>query len=1062
MADFPFAGAPDDERSGILAVRDAERERQCSQLVMIPSESICHPRAAEVLAGELGNIYAEGLPQPILCHDPRETAGDEARFGSWQTRLADRRYYKGTVNANRVELLAQHAIAQVFGRLEGSPCAGDIHVNVQPLSGAAANLAVYDALLEPGNRLMGLDLSHGGHLTHGSEFNFSGRTYKVHSYGIDEGTRKLDYARIRDHARESKPRLIIGGASSYPWDFDWAELRRIADEVGALLLADVAHLAGLIAGGVLRNPLPHAHVVTFTTHKTLCGPRGAVILSTDPDIGRRIDSAVFPGMQGGPHMNAIAAIGRLFELILEDVEGFCAFQKRTVENTAFFAEALRDEGFTLEYGGTDTHMALVDLRKFPVEGPVPLDGEIASRLLEIAGIVCNKNVLPGDPDAAHARGLRFGLPWLTQRGVGREALGEIAKIIRDVLRPVRTLEIWAPQGEEKCRGRVPPGVLRPAAARVRAIAEALPYPPPFMRPPRPPVDNRVGDRAALLVRGDKVRLALDQILTARIPVDGGFVHSRMLRPDGSAMDDVAAVGLDRVGREERWLLFPHADRADEIRRWIEDLSDGYTIFDEKDLQRKMDGPSVVEPFPADELPDGLAQRLQSLGVPKVDMTKVYFIGRRELLEAEPALAPKVSRAPYEYVPPEGPVRETVLHARHVALGAKMAPFAGWDMPIQYPAGILAEHRAVRTSAGLFDVSHMSALEIAGPNAVSFLDALLANCVSRLDPGEAQYSYMLYPDGTAMDDLFVYRRERDRFMLVVNAANAERVKDWIKAVNGRRVEIDPEAPGKELEPVDFRDLREAGPDSLVGVALQGPASVRILQALSEGRGERRTLQYLVANTFTCLTLAGVPALVARTGYTGERFGFEIYVHPDAMPGFWDAVLEAGRPTGVLPAGLGARDSTRVEAGFPLFGHELEGPLDVSLTDAGYGFVVRYHVPFFIGREAYICRSAASERRVIRLKGAGRKTLRPGHVILSSDDRPVGEVASFAYAHENLTWFALAAVESGFRPEPGETVRGARVTMEKFAAPPDERSIVELVAMPRFPDDAERETWPSLYA
>ena len=373
MSSFPFAREPDAARSGILAVTLAERERQWRKLIMIPSESICHPEAAAVVSSDLGNIYAEGLPQPILNHDPRDSALDCARFGSWQTRLSDRRFYKGTVNANRAELIAQGRIAEVFASLDGSPRADDIQVNIQPLSGAAANLAVFEALLEPGDTFMGLDLSHGGHLTHGSQFNVSGKTYRVHSYGVDPETRRLDYGKIAELARDCRPKLLIGGASAYPWDFDWAALRSIADEVGAWLLADVAHLAGLIAGSVLANPLPHAHVVTFTTHKTLCGPRGAAIVTADPDLGRAMDLAVFPGMQGGPHMNSIAGIARLFELILEDREGFGAFQQEVVENTATLGRCLQEQGFALEYAGTNTHMLLVDLKPFEVAGEGGLD-----------------------------------------------------------------------------------------------------------------------------------------------------------------------------------------------------------------------------------------------------------------------------------------------------------------------------------------------------------------------------------------------------------------------------------------------------------------------------------------------------------------------------------------------------------------------------------------------------------------------------------------------------------------------------------------------------------------
>ncbi|MFW6158617.1 MAG: serine hydroxymethyltransferase, partial [Planctomycetota bacterium] len=380
-----------DPRSQISQLVAAERWRQWQKLVLIPSESICRPEVADVLASPFTNIYAEGQPEPPLMHDPRDGAADAARFASWQTRLADGRYYRGCVNANRAELLAHKFIAECFAELDDSPPADAIGVCVQALSGAPANTAVYEALLEHDDTILALDLAHGGHLTHGSEFNYSGKTYHVVSYGIDPATRRLDYDRIRELALEHQPRLIIGGASSYPWDFDWAALRRIADEVGAFVLADIAHLAGMVAAGRLNNPLPHAHVLTFTTHKTLCGPRGAVILSTYPDLAKRIKAGVFPGLQGGPHIHTIAAVARLFEIIQNDRDEFVRLQQAILDNTAYLAECLEAEGFTLEYRGTNTHMLLIDLKPFdehPNPG-IPVDGEIASRLLEIAGIVCN-------------------------------------------------------------------------------------------------------------------------------------------------------------------------------------------------------------------------------------------------------------------------------------------------------------------------------------------------------------------------------------------------------------------------------------------------------------------------------------------------------------------------------------------------------------------------------------------------------------------------------------------------------------------------------------------------
>ncbi len=479
-------------------------------------------------------------------------------------------------------------------------------------------------------------------------------------------------------------------------------------------------------------------------------------------------------------------------------------------------------------------MALVDLKKFPVQGETFLDGEIASRLLEIAGIVCNKNVIPGDCDAAHASGLRFGLPWLTQRGVTREQLREIARLVKFTLERVRTFTIWSPTGEKKCRGRVPPGVLRTAAEKTLAIADALPYPPqPPLRAEKTPVRSAVGDRTALLLRGDKVRLALDQMLTARLPVDGSPVRAEMLDSDGREMADVIAQELESADGQERWLLLPAKDRAGAVRRWIEDLSDGYLMFDESDLQQKIDGPIAVEEFDVSQLPHEFLLRLQTHSDGSAaDATKPWFIGQRKLYAA---LKPP-PKGKYQYVPAEPPLRKTVLNAIHHQLSAKMAAFAGWEMPIQYPAGILAEHRAVRTAAGLFDVSHMSAFEVGGPHALGFLELLLANRASRLAPGEAQYSSALYPDGTHIDDLYVYRLDRERFMLVVNAANAERVMDWVAAVNSRRFAIDEEMPAKEIDAPGpaarpaARRRREPGRPGVPGAGIARSASEAGRQAV----------------------------------------------------------------------------------------------------------------------------------------------------------------------------------------------------------------------------------------
>jgi glycine cleavage system aminomethyltransferase T len=335
----------------------------------------------------------------------------------------------------------------------------------------------------------------------------------------------------------------------------------------------------------------------------------------------------------------------------------------------------------------------------------------------------------------------------------------------------------------------------------------------------------------------------------------------------------------------------------------------------------------------------------------------------------------------------------------------MAPFAGWEMPIQYPAGIIAEHRAVRTAAGLFDVSHMTALEVSGTHALAFLDGLLANCVSRLDPGEAQYSFLLRPDGDLIDDIYVYRLGRERFMLVGNAANADSVKDWFTAANSRRFLIDEAMPAKELDgPVVIRDLRDAGKDSRVGLALQGPASLLILQELAETQTDRAVLHGLLPSAIAPVSLLGLPALVA----------------------------------------------------------EIEGELAISMTEAGYGASARFHVPFFVGRKPYMERVESRRRHILRLMGQGRKTLRHGHVILGASGKAVGQVTSFAYAHEDMTFYVLACVDEDFQPQPGETVSGARIPAGKSAGAVEDRLVVELTVMTRHLEEPEREGWASRYA
>lgn len=391
-----------------------ELEREQYRIILIASENYVPRAILEAQGTVLTNKYAEGYP------------GD--------------RYYGGCEWVDFVERLAIERAKALYGAE---------HANVQPLSGSIANMAVYFAVLNPGDTLMAMDLAHGGHLTHGAKVNFSGRLYRVVSYGVDRDTEVLDYDEIRRLALEHRPRLIVAGASSYSRVIDFGRFREIADEVGAYLMADMAHIAGLVAAGLHPNPTGPCHFVTSTTHKTLRGPRGGFILCKE-EFGELIDKTVFPGIQGGPFMHVIAAKAVCFKEAM--TEEFRRYQEQVVKNARRLAEALRERGFRVVSGGTDNHMFLLDLRG---KG---LTGKEAEEALERAGIVVNKNLIPFDPlPPTLTSGIRIGTPVVTTRGMGEGEMEEIADLIAEVIHSHPSREV-----EER------------VSKRVRELCEAFP------------------------------------------------------------------------------------------------------------------------------------------------------------------------------------------------------------------------------------------------------------------------------------------------------------------------------------------------------------------------------------------------------------------------------------------------------------------------------------------------------------------------------------------------------------------------------------------------------------
>jgi len=368
-----------------------ELGRQRSKIELIASENFVSEAVMEAQGSVLTNKYAEGYPA--------------------------KRYYGGCEYVDIVEDIARDRAKEIFGAE---------HVNVQPHSGAQANMAVYFTILEPGDTVLGMNLAHGGHLTHGSPVNFSGVQYNFVEYGVDKETQYIDYNDVAEKARQHKPKLIVAGASAYPREIDFKKFREIADEVGAYLMVDMAHIAGLVAAGKHQNPVPHAHFVTTTTHKTLRGPRGGMILCKE-EFAKAIDKSIFPGIQGGPLMHVIAAKAVALGEVLQD--SFKDYAQNIINNAQRLAEGLKKEGLGLVSDGTDNHLLLVDLRS------LGLTGKVAEHVLDEVGITVNKNAIPFDPEKPFVTsGVRIGTAAVTSRGFGLEDMDEIASIIGLVLK----------------------------------------------------------------------------------------------------------------------------------------------------------------------------------------------------------------------------------------------------------------------------------------------------------------------------------------------------------------------------------------------------------------------------------------------------------------------------------------------------------------------------------------------------------------------------------------------------------------------------------------------------
>ncbi len=1087
----------------IYLLSKVEETRQLEKIILIPSESITPKPVREALSTAFVSIYTEGYPPIRMTREEEKKVTDYYYQMARYRRYADRRFYKGCDIANFVEVIAQRRAAKLFAT-QNLP-EDKIYVNVQPLSGAAANNAIYEAFVQPGDVVMGMALSEGGHLTHGSPFNRSGKRYTIVSYCADPKTELLDYDKIMQQAKESRPKMIIAGWTSYPWAPDWKRFREIADEVGARLVADVSHPSGLIVGGVYPNPIEYCDAVMCTTHKTLCGPRGAIILTKDETIAAKIDNAVFPGEQGGPHVNKMAAMAIAFKIADSDL--FRKMMQQVVKNASAMADQFIKRGLKLANNGTNTHMLLIDLNKLPNSKPLPVKGEIAARVLELCGIVLNKNTIAGDPTAAHASALRMGTPWITQRGYKEKEVRELADIITDVILDIKPFFYQGLTGLLP-RGKVEFSTITKGKERVLSLNqsvviksdEKIGYPfMPFVPGKVEKEEYKFSDEkekdlfqdltkyGIFEISGERPKHFLHQILTADVinMKRGDSIASPIFDADGKMLDFINLFCVSDEN-EDRFILLSNPSRKEMLLEYLRNISDGYIVFDREDVTKKIEGPANIIDLQNDLLiekryqgilipvsaikntgkslslnigekniisDDGvfifnvssssgkrffamiadeghtkeIKSSLNASGIKEAERTsqllldkeeseiyikdfykrypqyfkaeKVYFAGEPLIREVFSEKLNNVSRENFNFKEDENELKRTVLFDWHKKYAQKIIPFAGWEMPVWY-SSILDEHNVVRNAAGLFDVSHMGVLEVKGKDVESFLNIVTANYASWILPGQSQYSYLLDSDGNVIDDIMLYRRSRDNYMIVVNASNADKDLAWLNYINSQKAILCKKRRYINIDSsVEIRNLkdRSAGSDMRVDISLQGRMALPTLLDIIGNPIGRQRLKSLRRTDFLEMEIDKVPMFISRTGYTGEEVAFELYLHPDYVLKIWELILDAGKRYGVKPCGLGARDSLRTEAGLPLYGHELSGPFNISPAGAGFSPYVKIHKPFFIGRDAYIESEKKRTMECIRFI-MSNKISRPAKqkdVVVNSQGVAIGYVTSSAF-------------------------------------------------------------------
>ena len=974
--------------SWMAALLEREELRQFQQISLSAASSLCPAAVREAQASFFSNVDAEGYPPKRMTQATWDQLLDLDKQVAHYKRYGDSRFNKGTELANVVEVVAHRRAAAVFStdwadNSDISVSASDIYVNLQCPTGSLANTAVFEALLKPGDVVLSMNLVDGGHLSHGSPLHRSGKAYKIVHYHVDPSTQRLNYDQIRELIHEHRPRLIVGGASSYPWAIDWKKFRQFAEEVEPrpYILADISHPAGLVAAGLIPNPIGYADAVAFVTYKTFCGPRGAAILSTDRVIADAIDRAVFPGLQGAPVFQQIAALAVAFEIA--KTQEFKLLQHKIAENARLLHQYLQDLDIPTAFGGTNTHIVIADVGKIPAPSKQRVTGDLVARLLERIGISCNSNLIPGDKYVTLASGIRLGTTWISQLGYGPAEVREIAEIIADICKGINLYSFY---GSRRIMpgGKVSEELLRSANNRVKELLKKGGTADTFLESNTGSssyakvqqanlaeedqnCSERGDQREGLMVSGEKATNFLQSVITRDIYKlgPGEAFRSLVLKADGNRRLEVFVHYVSHEPSPCYLLVYEHEHRT-HFCDWLQMLSDGFVGVERDDPRITLDGPVVIQSVEQTYVNDivlslsdsetGIEQESAEL----IDSSKPYFIGQAMIskgtnqngkwFDFEEASSPGI------------PSKPSPLYNTHRALGATFTDLAGCKLPLYYTSNS-QEHEQVRKNAGLFDLSHRALLGFQGNGAERFLDLVLTEHISQLGTGESCRTCILNPEGALLSDCTVYRIGPDNFMMELEPINAQLVENWLRAVADREVMIDTTRLCIEVDSSCSISNLKTCSGALTILGLQGSKSTQILQRLLNDRQSHTLLRNLKKAQITKLLTSEFPGWIARRGYTGESLGYELFVPESYVQSLWNALLDAGHDYDLAPIGLSAGESLRIEAGLPLYGKELAGRYRISPLEAGLGSSINFEKPFFIGRQHILAYSPS--RKMVRL-------------------------------------------------------------------------------------------------